>query len=80
MKKKYKIYTLRNMDIEFEKKRQEMEADNFARALLMPQKLVADFVSKMDKNDKHPLKTIAKAFEVDEMLMAMRLVELGYKY
>lgn len=70
----------RQTNIEYLRIQQEREANNFARALLMPIPLVKDAVSKLSPLDETPLKTLSEAFGVDELLMAFRLSELGYEY
>ncbi len=60
-------------------KNREKEANQFARALLMPIPFVKEEVSKLSKDDKTPLKTLSKIFKVEETIMAFRLAELGYE-
>lgn len=60
----------------------EQEANLFARCLLMPEDLIrrelAERPYSIDLIDGGPdLKRLAKRFEVSELMMAMRLVEIG---
>lgn len=67
-----------SMAIDFE----EIEANAFAAALLMPEKKVIETVKKkfkegIDLEDNTELKKIADEFEVSQQAMLIRLVNLG---
>lgn len=57
---------------------EEIEANSFAAALLMPQPLLAEAVSRLHRNDQ-PVspEVLAKRFEVSVQAMEYRLINLG---
>lgn len=61
----------------------EREANEFAMCLMMPEKLVRQWMRLhmprgIDISEDDDLKTIAKAFNVSTMVAAIRLKKLGY--
>lgn len=61
----------------------EREANQFAMELLMPRKWLESDVKKIEKDggglDEEHVKKLAKRYQVSEMMMTLRLVDLGYK-
>lgn len=57
---------------------EEMEANAFAAALLMPRALVTEFVKKhrLGFTDEDDVSKVAKAFQVSEQAMLIRLKRL----
>ena len=74
------VVTPRNSKSETGADPKEVEANQFAAALLMPSTLVEEYINS---NNMRPLKDIhveklADAFAVSEQAMAIRLTSLGY--
>ncbi|MED5052591.1 ImmA/IrrE family metallo-endopeptidase [Anoxybacillus rupiensis] len=62
---------------------EEIEANQFAMALLMPEHQVEKYVKKFCKNgidveQEEGIKMMANLFQVSEQLMILRLIKLGY--
>ena len=57
----------------------EIEANAFASSLLMPEKLVRDYVRQMSEKDLFDwqVEDLAEAFNVSEQAMTIRLTTLG---
>ncbi|SHF82165.1 protein of unknown function [Flavobacterium fluvii] len=57
----------------------EREANAFAAALLMPQKLIIEEIDKLQENDASKIiSKLADKFKVSEQAMSFRLSNLGY--
>lgn len=85
---KQKHFILRNADSATGEKRQEVEANAFAAALLMPEKMVIkefnklvnknglDLYEEEDNEDIPFIKDLAKKFEVSQKAMTFRIANL----
>lgn len=60
---------------------QNEEANYFARCLLMPEKMVKEYMNSHDVclMDSFAMSEMARKFGVDQCILAYRLAELGYK-
>lgn len=61
----------------------EMEANQFAAALLMPQSLIEEEINNLNQNflsDHDLIDELAKKFKVSQIAMTYRLNNLGYFY
>ncbi|MCH7535152.1 MAG: ImmA/IrrE family metallo-endopeptidase [Bacteroidetes bacterium] len=63
--------------------KREREANAFAAALLMPENFIRDELTKLDQGDdaltdEQTIKSLAKKFQVSEIAMTYRLINLNY--
>ncbi|HEU5402572.1 MAG TPA: ImmA/IrrE family metallo-endopeptidase [Terriglobales bacterium] len=62
-------------------KREEVEANGFAAALLMPQRILMRDWLRLERNDKEipeTIRTLANRYRVSHKAMELRLVNLGF--
>ena len=60
--------------------KEEIEANTFALVLLMPENMILEYVSKyrkLYKNNQELILRLCKKFEVSEIAMKSRLIDLG---
>ncbi len=57
---------------------QEKEANHFAAALLMPNKLIKIEIDRIPNDTLNPIKHLSEQFKVSEQAMTFRLANLGY--
>ena len=56
---------------------EEVEANRFAAALLMPQEMVVQAVTGASRDPDELVRSLARSFKVSEAAMGYRLINLG---
>jgi Zn-dependent peptidase ImmA (M78 family) len=57
--------------------REEMEANRFAAALLMPEEMVVEEAARAPRDPEELVRSLARRFKVSEPAMGYRLINLG---
>ncbi len=57
--------------------REEMEANRFAAALLMPEQMVVEAATAAPRDPEELVRSLARRFKVIEAAMGYRLINLG---